>query len=86
MILLMTPILGSIRNHVKYKNFKPLVFLRTPVLYFLLFIILQTNNIWKIIVIERWFMFGFKTGVSLYRNDYLRNKEKYIQKYRMKYD
>ena len=82
----MTPILGSIRNHVKYKNFKPLIFLRTPVLYFLLFIILQTNNIWKIIVIERWLMFVFKTIVSLYRNDYLRKKEKYIQKYKMKYD
>ena len=86
MILLITPILGSLRNFVKYKNFKPLIFIRTPVLYFFLFIILQTNNIWKIIVLERWFMFVFKTLKSIYRRDYITKKEKYIQKYNMKYD
>lgn len=86
MILLITPILGSLRNFVKYKNFKPLIFIRTPVLYFFLFIILQTNNIWKIIVLERWFMFVFKTLKSIYRRDYITKKEKYIQKYNLKYD
>jgi len=86
MILLITPILGSLRNFVKYKNFKPLIFIRTPVLYFFLFLILQTNNIWKIIVLERWFMFVFKTLKSIYRRDYITKKEKYIQKYNMKYD
>ena len=86
MILLITPILGSLRNFVKYKNFKPLIFIRTPVLYFFLFIILQTNNIWKIIVLERWFMFVFKTLKSVYRRDYIIKKEKYIMKYNMKYD
>jgi len=86
MILLITPILGSLRNFVKYKNFKPLIFIRTPVLYFFLFIILQTNNIWKIIVIERWFMFVFKTLKSIYRRDYITKKEKYILKYNLKYN
>ncbi len=86
MILLITPILGSLRNFVKYKNFKPLIFIRTPVLYFFLFLILQTNNIWKIIVLERWFMFVFKTLKSIYRRDYITKKEKYIQKYNLKYD
>ncbi len=86
MIFLITPILGSLRNHVKYKNFKPLLFIRTPIIYFLLFLILQTNNIWKIIVLERWLMFLLKTCISLYRNDYYRKKNKYIQKYKMKYD
>ena len=86
MILLITPILGSLRNFVKYKNFKPLIFIRTPVLYFFLFLILQTNNIWKIIVLERWFMFVFKTLKSVYRRDYIIKKEKYIMKYNMKYD
>jgi len=86
MILLITPILGSLRNFVKYKNFKPLIFIRTPVLYFFLFIILQTNNIWKIIVLERWFMFVFKTLKSVYRRDYIIKKEKYIMKYNLKYD
>ena len=86
MILLITPILGSLRNFVKYKNFKPLIFIRTPVLYFFLFLILQTNNIWKIIVLERWFMFVFKTLKSVYRRDYIIKKDKYIMKYNLKYD
>jgi len=86
MILLITPILGSLRNFVKYKNFKPLIFIRTPLLYFFLFLIFQTNNIWKIIVLERWFMFVFKTLKSVYRRDYIIKKEKYIMKYNMKYD
>jgi hypothetical protein len=86
MILLITPLLGSLRNFVKYKNFKPLIFIRTPVLYFFLFLIFQTNNIWKIIVLERWFMFVFKTLKSVYRRDYIIKKEKYIMKYNMKYD
>jgi len=86
MILLITPLLGSLRNFVKYKNFKPLIFIRTPLLYFFLFLIFQTNNIWKIIVLERWFMFIFKTFKSIYRRDYITKKEKYIQKYNLKYD
>ena len=86
MILLITPLLGSLRNFVKYKNFKPLIFIRTPILYFVLFLILQTNNIWKIIVLERWFMFIFKTIKSVYRRDYIIKKDKYILKYNLKYD
>ena len=85
MILCVTPLLGSFRNYVKYKQFKPLIFLRTPFLYFFLYIILQTQNIWKIIVLERWFMFLYKTGISLYRNDYQKKKTKYIHKYNLKY-
>lgn len=86
MLLLVTPILGSLRNHVKYKNFKPIVFVRTPIIYFFLFIFLQMRNIWKIIVFERWFMFIYKTSISIYKNDYKNKKEKYIRKYKMKYD
>jgi hypothetical protein len=86
MLLLVTPLLGSLRNHVKYKNFKSLIFIRTPIIYFFLFLFLQTRNIWKIIVLERWLMFVFKTSLSIYRNDYKNKKEKYIEKYKMKYD
>ena len=86
MLFLITPILGSVRNHVKYKNFKPLIFIRTPIIYFFLFLFLQTRNIWKIIVLERWLMFVLKTILSIYRNDYKNKKEKYIDKYKMKYD
>jgi len=86
MILLITPLLGSLRNFVKYKTFKPLIFIRTPVVYFFLFLILQTNNIWKVIVLERWFWFIFKTLKSVYHRDYITKKEKYILKYNLNYD
>ena len=86
MLLIITPILGSLRNYVKYKQFKPFIFIRTPILYFFLFIILQTNNIWKIIVLERWLMFVFKTLKSVYKRDYITKKQKYIKKYNMKYN
>jgi len=85
MLLVITPLLGSLRNFVKYKNFKPLIFIRTPIIYFFLYVILQTRNVWKIIVIERWLMSIYKTGVSIYRNDYINKKEKYIIKYNLKY-
>ena len=86
MLLLVTPLLGSLRNHVKYKDFKPIIFIRTPIIYFFLFLFFQTRNIWKIIVLERWLMFVYKTSLSIYRNDYKNKKEKYIEKYKMKYD
>ena len=86
MLLLVTPLLGSLRNHVKYKDFKPIIFIRTPIIYFFLFLFFQTRNIWKIIVLERWLMFVYKTILSIYRNDYKNKKEKYIEKYKMKYD
>lgn len=86
MLLLVTPLLGSLRNHVKYKDFKPIIFIRTPIIYFFLFLFFQTRNIWKIIVLERWLMFVYKTIISIYKNDYKNKKEKYIEKYKMKYD
>ena len=61
MLLLITPLMGALRNFSKYKNFKLLIFLRSPIIYFFLYLILQTNNIWKILIFERWFMFIFKT-------------------------
>ena len=85
MIWLMTPLMGALRNFVKYKEFKPLIFLRTPVLYFLLFLFFQTTNVWKILIIERWIMFFYKTLLSIYRKDYITKKEKYIKKYGLRY-
>jgi len=85
MIIIITPILGAFRNYVKYKYFKPLVFIRTPILYLLIQAIIQTNNIWKILILERWFMLIYKTCLSLLRNDYMKKKHKYILKYNLKY-
>jgi len=81
-----TPLLGALRNFTKYKYFKFLVFIRSPLLYFFIQMILQTNNIWKILIIERWLMFLYKTALSIYKKDYIIKKEKYIKKYKLKYD
>jgi len=85
MYIFYTAILGSLKNYVKYKKFNILLFLRTPICIFFIQLLLQTNNIWKILIYERWFMFIFKTFRSLYRNDYYVKREKYISKYNMKY-
>lgn len=84
--LLLTPLLGSLKNYVKYKRFDLLNFLRTPFVYFLLQLFLQTENYWKILIMERWIFFVLKIIRSLWRNDYLNNKEKYKIKYKIKYD
>ena len=85
-LFLLTPLLGFIKNYVKYKRINLLVFLRTPLIYFLLFITIQTQNIWKIITIERWLFFIFKIIRSMWRNDYIRNKNKYKIKYNIYYN
>ena len=85
MIWLITPMMGALRNYSKYKDFKLLLFIRTPIIYFFLYLIFQTNNIWKILIFERWIMFIYKTLKSIINKDYIKKKEKYIQKYGLKY-
>ena len=84
-IFFLTPLLGSLKNFVKYKKFNLFLFLRSPVLCLILKIIIQTNNIWMIMILERWIMFVFKIIRSWIRNDYLTKKEKYIEKYNLNY-
>ena len=84
-LYLVTPILGSLKNYIKYKNFNTLVFLRTLYIYLVLHLSIQTNNTWMILMIERWCFFAFKIIRSTYRNDYIRNREKYETKYKLIY-
>jgi len=84
-LYLVTPILGSLKNYIKYKNFNTLVFLRTLYIYLVLHLSIQTNNTWMILMIERWFFFIFKIIRSIYRNDYIRNRTKYETKYKLIY-
>ncbi len=84
-LYLVTPILGSLKNYIKYKHFNTLVFLRTLYIYLVLHLSIQTNNTWMILVIERWFFFLFKIIRSIYRNDYIRNRKKYETKYKLIY-
>ena len=84
-LFLITPLLGSLKNYVKYKNFNFLIFIRTFYIYALIQTIIQTNNIYLILTLERWFFFGFKVIRSIIRNDYMRNRNKYQEKYKLIY-
>lgn len=84
-LYLFTPFFGLIRNYTKYKKINLLVFMRTPLLYFFINLFLKKNNIWKVLIYERWFFFIYKTIKSLIQNDYRNKKEKYIKKYGLIY-
>jgi hypothetical protein len=84
-LYLVTPLLGSLKNYVKYKHFNILVFLRTLYVYFILHLAIQTNNTWLILILERWFFFAFKIIRSIINNDYNNKKQKYIKKYNIIY-
>ena len=86
LLFLITPLFGLFRNYVKYKQLDILLFIRTPIIYVLIQLILQTRNIWKILILERWLLLFVKTLISIYKNDYQNKKDKYIKKYKLKYD
>ena len=85
LLYLITPFLGTLRNYIKYKRIKVLLFLRTPITYFMINLIFQNQNIWKTLMFERWFFFIYKSLLSLYNDDYNVKKQKYIKKYDLKY-
>ena len=84
-IFLITPTLGCIRNYIKYKQLKTLLFLRTPFTYFVLSLFFQNINKWQLLIFERWFFLIYKSLLSYYNNDYHKKKNKYIKKYNLKY-
>ena len=84
-LYLITPLLGTLRNYVKYKKIKLLLFIRTPITYFLINLIFQCNSVWKTLIYERWYFFIYKTILSIYNDDYNKKKDKYIKKYGLKY-
>jgi len=84
-LYLVTPLLGSLKNYVKYKRFNVFIFIRTFYIYFILKLFIQTNNTWLILILERWFFFVFKIIRSLINNDYNTKKQKYIKKYNLIY-
>ena len=75
-LYLVTPILGSLKNYVKYKRFNILVFLRTLYIYSILKLVIQTDNKWIILMLERWFFFLFKIIRSIINDDYNNKKQK----------
>lgn len=91
--LFLIPILGAIKNAVKYKQISPLLFLRTPVLYTIIYTYLYLNHynsksckICLTIINERIFMFIYKIIMSLINDNYNKKKIKYQEKYGLEYE
>lgn len=88
---LVIPILGLVKNYVKYKQIYPILFLRTPFLNFIFFMYFQVTNfntkynILLAIIYERWFMFIYKILNAFVKDTYNLRKEKYKLKYNLKY-
>ena len=85
-----TPILGLLRNFIKYKQLNYILFFRSPLIYYCINyscnIIQYNNTIYETLIYERWIMFIIKSIISLYKNDYNSNKLKYMKKYNIKYE
>ena len=90
LLYLITPTLGLTRNYIKYKRCNLKTFLRTPFIYLLFHIIFRLNRcsniILKTLIVERWYFFIDKSIQSWWKNDYIKNKDKYIKKYGLTYD
>ena len=88
--LLIIPILGALKNYVKYKRVSVLLFLRTPFMYTFIYSYLRlfkyNNKIILTVVNERIFMFIYKIIYSLLTDSYHKNKLKYIKKYNILYN
>ena len=91
-IFFITPVLGLLRNFIKYKKLSFLLFMRTPIINFIIFNILtkyskikKNELIYLTIIFERWFMLFIKSIISYINNDHLKKKEKYIVKYSLDY-
>ena len=88
LIYFITPTFGLIKNYVKYKKLNPLIFIRTPIFYIFISMILsklKVNNIFLTLIVERWLLFFIKIIRSHYNNNYLTKKNKYILKYGFNY-
>jgi hypothetical protein len=88
-----TAILGLIRDYCKHKNIYITKFIRTPILCFIIHSSIKyvyhinnyyynNNYIIYAIMYERWLMLILKSGISIYNNDYVNKRSKYIIKYK----
>lgn len=90
MIIFIIPILGLLKNYVKYKKISLFLFFRTPIIcytikYFYFIVKQKTISNYFIIFLERCLLFYYKILYSLITNSYMKKKEKYKIKYNLKY-
>ena len=85
----LTPLLGALRNYVKYKQFKTMIFIKTPITYFIIHKLLKickcNNIILYTLILERWYFLLYKTFLSVINDDYNIKKQKYMKKYNLRY-
>tara|TARA_Y100000022_G_C13158459_1_gene332841 strand:+ start:128 stop:433 length:306 start_codon:yes stop_codon:yes gene_type:complete len=88
--LVVIPILGCLKNYVKYKKISLLLFLRTPFIYVFLYSFMKyfkyKNIVSKVIINERIIMFVYKIFISLLTDSYHKKKLKYKKKYNLPYN
>ena len=88
-LIFITSILGFIRDYSKYKLFSFNKFIRTPliilIINFVLNILGYNESLLLSLIFERWFFLILKSIISYFNNDYLKKKNKYIMKYKIKY-
>jgi len=85
-LILITPLLGIIKNYIKYKNINIYLIFRTPIICCLIKYLFKIDNIFKILIYERWYMFLVKIIKSYINDDYNKKKNKYMKKYNIKYN
>ena len=87
--LFIIPVLGCLKNYVKYKRISFLLFLRTPFIYIFLYSFMKyfkyKNIVSKVIINERIIMFLYKILISFLTDSYHKNKLKYKKKYNLNY-
>jgi hypothetical protein len=92
-ILTAIPILGAIKNIIKRKTFNIKIFLRTFLVYFVIWILFRIFNIYNLelnhtdsmllSLCERWGMFVYKIIYSYITKNYEKKKLKYYKKYNL---
>lgn len=86
LLFLITPLLGSFRNFVKHKKFDIILFIRSPIITFVIVLLLyffkfQGCMLLFSIVIERWLMLFLKGILSIQKKDNIYKSLKYKHKY-----
>lgn len=87
-LFFMTAILGFVKNFVKYKRVSFMLFVRTPLICLLIYLLIKDKIadpiLWSIIL-ERWILLICKSIKSFIEDDYNKKKEKYKIKYNLIY-
>ena len=91
-LIFVTPILGLLRNYIKYKKIDRKLFLRTPIISFIIYTIFLVNNLTEdkyfyiSLISERCVLLVYNGLYYLYNNYYIKKKEKYKKKHNIIYE